>query len=87
MVIICSLILVVLLKSFKGFMLDVRAMAYERGMRTLFEGLSFQVSEGELLHIKGENGSGKTSLLKVLAQLSKASRGEVFWNDEALVLN
>jgi heme exporter protein A len=50
-----------------------------RGGRTLFRGLSFSLQPGELLRIAGENGSGKTSLLKILCGLLLPESGEVRW--------
>jgi heme exporter protein A len=50
-----------------------------RGDNLLFTGLNFQLNPGQLLQIEGANGSGKTSLLRILAGLSLASEGEVRW--------
>jgi len=52
-----------------------------RGGRTLFRGLSFSLRGGELLRIAGANGSGKTSLLKILCGLLTPDAGEVRWQD------
>jgi heme exporter protein A len=51
----------------------------ERGGRTLFRGLSFALPGGELLRIAGPNGSGKTSLLRILCGLLSPTAGEVRW--------
>ncbi len=51
-----------------------------RGFQSLFEGLSFAVSPGEALQVTGANGSGKTSLLRILCGLGLAESGEVRWN-------
>ena len=40
-------------------------LACRRGERLLFRGLSLKLSPGDVLHITGENGTGKTSLLPV----------------------
>jgi heme exporter protein A len=53
----------------------------ERGGRTLFQGLSFELRGGELLRLAGENGSGKTSLLRILCGLLSPNAGEVRWKD------
>lgn len=53
-----------------------------RGESLLFGGLSFGVSEGEVLQVEGANGSGKTSLLRILAGLSPPAEGEVHWRGE-----
>lgn len=50
-----------------------------RGDNLLFEGLNFALAEGQLLQIEGANGSGKTSLLRILAGLARASAGVVLW--------
>ena len=50
-----------------------------RGERTLFKDLSFQVNAGELLYVRGSNGAGKTSLLRLLVGLAKPVAGEIKW--------
>jgi heme exporter protein A len=53
-----------------------------RGESLLFEALSFGVAEGEVLQVEGANGSGKTSLLRILAGLSPPAEGEVRWRGD-----
>jgi len=53
-----------------------------RDDRLLFEGLNFELAAGDLLQIEGHNGSGKTSLLRILCGLSLAETGEVCWQGE-----
>ena len=60
-------------------MLEATAVECERGGRTLFRGLSFALKGGELLRIAGQNGSGKTSLLRILCGLLAPTQGEVRW--------
>ncbi|MGZ8249221.1 cytochrome c biogenesis heme-transporting ATPase CcmA [Methylomagnum sp.] len=55
-----------------------------RGESLLFENLSFGVAPGEVLQVEGANGSGKTSLLRILAGLSPPSEGEVHWRGEPI---
>lgn len=50
-----------------------------RGDRWLFSGLCFKLSSGQLLHIEGANGCGKTSLLRILCGLSLPADGEIRW--------
>ena len=62
-------------------MLDASDLDCRRGGRALFRGLSFALRGGELLRIAGANGSGKTSLLKILCGLLAPEAGEVRWRD------
>lgn len=50
-----------------------------RGDRLLFSGLNLNLSPSQLLQVEGANGAGKTSLLRVLAGLSRPADGEVRW--------
>ena len=63
-------------------MLSCVDLACMRGDRLLFKGLNFELNEGELTHVKGVNGSGKTSLLRIISGLMLAEEGEVRWNGE-----
>ena len=63
-------------------MLEVRDLACQRGEQPLFSGISFDVSAGELLWVEGRNGSGKTSLLRILCGLSPAEAGSIRWRGE-----
>ena len=65
-------------------MLSVSALSCVRGERRLFYGLDFSVGPGEWLHVQGENGAGKTSLLRILASLSPPAEGEIRWRDEPI---
>src|SRR5690348_8977495 len=48
-----------------------------RGGREVFSGLDFEASSGEVLAVVGPNGSGKTSLLRLIAGLVLPSGGSV----------
>ena len=64
--------------------LAARELACERSGRTLFRGLSLSLGGGELLRVSGENGSGKTSLLRILCGLLSPSAGDVRWHGEPI---
>jgi heme exporter protein A len=51
-----------------------------RGERCLFKSLDFALSPGELLILEGQNGSGKTSLMRALAGLLEFETGDVKWD-------
>lgn len=59
--------------------LDVEGLACQRGERQLFERLSFSASGGSLVAVRGANGSGKTSLLRLLAGFGVPAAGEIRW--------
>ena len=50
-----------------------------RGGRALFSDVSFQLQSGQALHLEGDNGVGKTSLLRIVCGLSPADAGQVSW--------
>lgn len=60
-------------------MLEVHELTCLRGDRLLFSRLSFALRAGECLHVRGRNGSGKTSLLRIVCGLSTPQEGEVRW--------
>jgi len=60
-------------------MLEAIGLECIRGDCRLFAGVRFRLDEGELLSVQGQNGSGKTSLLRMLCGLSPAANGEIHW--------
>ncbi|HEX6006567.1 MAG TPA: cytochrome c biogenesis heme-transporting ATPase CcmA [Burkholderiales bacterium] len=65
-------------------MLEAIDLACERGERRLFDGLDFKLEPGTLLRIAGANGSGKTSLLRILCGLALPAHGQVRWEGESI---
>ena len=63
-------------------MLEISDLACTRGDHRLFSGLSFSLSEGELLQVEGVNGSGKTSLLRTLCGFMMPEAGVIRWRGE-----
>jgi heme exporter protein A len=59
--------------------LEAAALACIRHDRTLFGNLSFTVNPGLIVQIEGANGSGKTSLLRMLCGLLTPESGMVRW--------
>lgn len=53
-----------------------------RDDRLLFDRLDFTINPGEALVLEGRNGSGKTSLLRILCGIRLPEAGEIFWDGE-----
>ena len=62
--------------------LTARGLGLWRGERRLCEELSFVVEAGSILQLAGPNGSGKTSLLRVIAGIGRLDEGGIQWDGE-----
>lgn len=60
-------------------MLEVENLACVKGERILFQAVSFSLAAGQMLRVAGENGVGKTSLLRLVCALALPETGEVRW--------
>ena len=56
-------------------------VACRRGDRLLFAGLTETLAPGDLLWLRGGNGRGKTSLLRLVAGLAAPEHGQILWGD------
>ena len=61
-------------------MLLANNLSFERNGNMLFSNLDISVSSNKIVHISGRNGIGKTTLIKILANLLIPKTGEIFWN-------
>jgi len=61
--------------------LKINNLSCQRGYNLLFENLSFELNSGEVLKISGPNGSGKTSLMKILAGLNSFEIGSIEYDN------
>jgi heme exporter protein A len=68
------------------FSLQAERLECVRGGRTLFRAISFSLKNGELLRVAGPNGSGKTSLLRILCGLLAPTGGTVRWEGEPIAV-
>ena len=64
--------------------LEAVALACERDWRLLFEHLELRLTAGDMVQISGPNGSGKTSLLRLLCGLMPPTAGEVLLDGRPL---
>ncbi|MCB5183617.1 cytochrome c biogenesis heme-transporting ATPase CcmA [Methylobacillus gramineus] len=65
--------------------LTVNNLACVRGDRLLFKNMSFALSAGELLYVRGENGAGKSSLLRILSGMLIPEQGSVLWDGRDVI--
>ena len=65
-------------------MLSVSDLSCVRGDQTLFSGVSFDLNAGQWLHLEGANGSGKTSLLRIVTGFTPPAHGQVCWKGRPL---
>ena len=63
-------------------LLEVSKLGCVRGDRRLFSGLDLALPAGTFLQVTGPNGSGKTSLLRILCRLLAPAEGEIKWRGE-----
>jgi len=65
-------------------LLSAQGLACKRGRRLLFKDLNLRLERGRVLWLRGSNGSGKTSLMRILAGLSSPHAGTVLWRGRPL---
>lgn len=65
-------------------MLEAIQLEAVRDDRTLFAGLDFRLSAGEVLQVTGPNGAGKTTLLNMVVGLASCESGELRWHGQPI---
>jgi heme exporter protein A len=68
-------------------MFSVSNLSCSKGDKRLFSGVSFTLQPGQWLHLEGDNGVGKTSLLRLACGLSALEDGEITWNHQPVAQN
>ena len=64
--------------------LEVKNLVCQRNEQVLFSELNFSLLPGNILFLQGENGSGKTSLLRILCGFRLADEGEISWGEKLI---
>jgi heme exporter protein A len=64
--------------------LRLEAITCVRGDRTLFTDLDLEIQAGSILRVSGDNGSGKSSLLRILCGLLPPQSGAIYWGNERI---
>ena len=66
------------------YSLEGRSLSCIRDDRVLFEQLTFELFSGQVLLLEGKNGSGKTSLLRILCGFREPDAGAIHWCGDAI---
>ncbi len=65
-------------------MLEVNNIECVKGYEALFSGFNLRIKPAQIVQISGENGVGKTSLLRIISGLSYPAQGDVLWEGESI---
>ena len=65
-------------------MLKLVDIACQRGKQKLWSNVNASIDAGNILFVAGTNGSGKSSLLRIIAGLSTPIEGQVLWNTQEI---
>ncbi len=68
-------------------MLLANNLSFTRNNKYIFSGLDLSVSPNKIIHITGRNGIGKTTLIKILANMLVPNTGEIYWNGKNIKKN
>lgn len=63
-------------------MLTIEKLSLNFGINEIFNNLSLSLYNGSALIVSGRNGSGKTSLLKIIAGIIKPKQGNILWDNQ-----
>ena len=68
-------------------MLLINNLSFSRNETKIFENLNLSLSNKKIIQIKGRNGSGKTTFLKVILNILEPNNGEIFWKGKNIKKN
>ena len=68
-------------------MILAKNITCRRSGKYIFRNLNFKIEDGIATIISGKNGSGKTSLLRILANLLDAKSGDIIWRGQSINKN
>ena len=68
-------------------MLLINNLSFFRDSNLIFENLNISLGNGQITQIKGKNGSGKTTFLKVILNILISKTGEVYWEGKNINKN
>ena len=68
-------------------MLLANSLSFQRNKKIIFNNLNISLSPKKIIHIRGRNGVGKTTLIKVLTNMIFPISGEIYWNGKNIKNN
>ena len=68
-------------------MLIINNLSFLRGNKLIFSDLNLSLLKRQITQIRGRNGSGKTTFLKVILNILDSNTGEVFWEGKNIKKN
>ena len=68
-------------------MLLINNLSFFRDEHLIFENLNLSLGNGQITQLRGKNGSGKTTFLKVILNLLSSKTGEIFWEGQNINKN
>lgn len=68
-------------------MLLANNIDFKRNNKTILKNISLSLPPKKIIHLTGKNGTGKTTLLKILTNILEPEFGEVFWNNKNIKKN
>ena len=62
-------------------------LSFKRGQEEIFKELSISLPPKKIIHLKGQNGIGKTTLIKIIVNILIPNTGEIYWNGKNIKKN
>jgi|ETN01SMinimDraft_1059929.scaffolds.fasta_scaffold33377_3 heme exporter protein A len=68
-------------------MLLANNLSFKRGRKEIFHEINISLHPKKIIHLKGRNGIGKTTLIKILVNILFPTKGEIYWNGKNIKKN
>ena len=68
-------------------MLLANNLSFSRNDKNIFADINLSLTEGQITQVRGKNGSGKTTFLKVILNILETNTGEIFWRGKNIKKN
>ena len=68
-------------------MLLANNLSFKRGRKEIFQEMNISLPPKKIIHLKGRNGIGKTTLIKILVNMLLPTTGDIYWNGKNIKKN